>query len=120
MKNLKIGVLLFGIIGVVGAFLPLVSAGDAGSVSLWDLKEVDAGQVYLTMGSFVVAIVMGAMAMAQGMKRWIGIVATIAFALAVVKNREGMDAALGGKLMLIAAALGLVVSLITIFKPEKA
>lgn len=119
MKNLKIGVLLFGVLGIVGAFLPFVSMGDQ-SMSLWDARALDAGQVYLTMGSFAVAAVMGAIAMASSMQRWQAIVATLAFALAVVKNRSNMDGAIGAKLMLVAAAVGLVLAIITIVKPEKA
>jgi hypothetical protein len=120
VKNLKFGILVFGLLGLIGAFLPFVEFAGK-SISLWDLKEADAGQVYLTMGAFLVPLVIGALAVAKGpAMRWHGIVAAAGFALAVVKNRENMEGAIGAKLMLISAVVGLVVAIMVAAKPEKA
>ena len=118
MKNLMFVVLGAGILGAISLFaLPLVEMGPM-KMTLWDARKLDAGQVYLTLAGFAVPAIMGGLAVAQkGMVRWQGIVAAVFFALAAVKTREGMSAALGGKLMLISAVLGLVAAIATIAKP---
>ena len=114
VKNIKFGILLFGVLGIVGAFLPFMAG-----VSLFDMKGVPgaAGQVYLTMGVFVVGVVIGVLALKR-LARWHGIVGALVFALGVVKNRGNMDGAIGAKLMLVAALGGLVCCIIAAVKPE--
>ncbi len=45
---------LFGLLGLVGCFLPF-----AFGISLWDAREGDALAVYLIMGAFAVPMFMG-------------------------------------------------------------
>jgi hypothetical protein len=45
---------LFGLLGLVGCFLPF-----AFGISLWDAREGDALQVYLLMAAFAVPMFMG-------------------------------------------------------------
>lgn len=127
MNNLKFGVLACGLIGLIAVFLPWVSMGEL-SMSLWKAREGDAAQVYLIMGSFAAALVMGAMAAAKPpMQRWQSIVALIGFALVVVKIRNGLPVdflkapgGIGMKLVGLAAIAGVVFSILTLAKPEKA
>ena len=127
MNNLKFGVLACGILGLIGCFLPMISFGDQ-SFSFFDARKGgEAAQVYMTMAGYVAAVVMGAMAAAKPpMLRWQGIVAIVGFAFVVFKLREPgpikllTDGAIGAKLMVIGALAGLVVSIITVAKPETA
>jgi hypothetical protein len=120
MPQLKFGILGLGVLGLIAVFLPLVSAGEL-SISLWDARKADAGQVYLTMGAFLIPAVMGGIAIAQKkLLRYHGIVATIGFAIALLKVRDAFKGAIGGKLMFVAAILGLLVAIAAIAKPEDA
>lgn len=126
MNNLKFGVLACGLIGLIGCFLPMVS--EAGmSMSFFGMRKfMGGGQIFLTMGGYIAALVMGAMAAAKPpMQRWQAIVATIGFAFVLFKLRDGITdflkhGAIGAKLMIIAAIAGLVVSILCIAKPETA
>lgn len=118
MKNLKFAIAGLAVLGIIGAFLPIVSEGPM-KISLWDVRAFDAGQFWLTMGGLIVALVMAGLAVARGaMARWQAVVATLGFALAALTVRDGMEWAIGGKLMLLAAAIGLVVALVGAVKPE--
>lgn len=118
MKNLKFAIAGLAVLGIIGAFLPIVSEGPM-KISLWDVRAFDAGQFWLTMGGLIVALVMAGLAVARGaMARWQAVVATLGFALAALSVRDGMEWAIGGKLMLLAAAIGLVVALVGAVKPE--
>jgi hypothetical protein len=120
MKELKFAIAGLAVLGLISVFLPLVSVGDQ-SISLWDVRELDAGQVYLILGGFLVPLVMAGLAIAQGaMIKWQASVAAAGFALAALKARDGFEGAIGGKLMLIAAALGLVAAIVAIVKGDKA
>ena len=119
MKNLKFGLIVCGVLGVIGAFLPMMKMGDQ-SISLWSIKALVPGQVYLTLAGFIVGIVMGGLALKGPLKRWQSIVAAVGFALATLKLRGSFSGAIGAKVMVLAAAIGLVVAIVTIVKPEKA
>jgi hypothetical protein len=125
VNNLKFGVLACGLIGLISVFLPQITFGDQ-SISLWGTREAQAGQVYLIMAAFLAPLVMGALAAAKPpMQRWQGIVAIAGFALIVVKMRDALPAdfmkgAIGMKLMGLSAIIGLVVSILTVAKPETA
>lgn len=122
MKNIKFAVLACGVLGLIGCFLPMVSA-EGLSFSFWDAhKAPDGVQVYLVMAGYALAAVMGAMGAAKGFKRPQGIAALVGFAFVIFKFRGGfmdlLKAAIGAKLMFIAALAGVVVSVIALAKPE--
>jgi hypothetical protein len=118
MKHLKFAILGTAFLGLIGIFLPLISAGSA-SISLWDVRKLDSGMVYLTMVAFIVPLIMGGLAVAQGrLARWQAIVATVGFALALIKVRDAFGGAIGGKLMVVAAAAGLAVAIAKSVKPD--
>jgi hypothetical protein len=126
VNNLKFGVLVCGLLGVIGCFLPMQNFGDK-SISFWDYKELmGSGQIFMVMGGYAAGLVMGVLAAAKPpMLRWQGIVAIVGFAFVVFKMRDGFlklitDMAIGGKLMGIAALGGLVFSILCVAKPETA
>jgi hypothetical protein len=122
VKNIKFAVLACGVLGLIGCFLPMVSA-EGMHFSFWDAhKAPDGVQVYLVMAGYALAAVMGAMGAAKGFKRPQGIASLIGFAFVIFKFRGGfmdlLKAAIGAKLMFIAALAGVVVSVIALAKPE--
>ena len=124
MNNLKLGVLLCGVVGLIGCFLPMMS-GEGISVSLWDAHSADMGGVLMVLIGFGLGAAMGAMAMKAGMQRWQAIVALLGFALVLVKLRSGFfdmiaHGAIGAKLMGLAALAGAVLSALCVAKPEQA
>lgn len=127
MNNLKFGILICGLLGLIAVFLPWVSFGEA-SFSLWKARQGDAAQVYLIMGAFGAALAMGAMSVAKApLLRWQSIVALIGFALVVVKIRDGLPmdfmkspGGIGMKLVGLSAIAGVIISALTLAKPETA
>lgn len=124
MNNLKFGVLICGVLGLVGCFLPMISEGGL-SFTFFDMRKADAAQTFMVMGAYAVGLAMAAMGAAKGMQRWQSIVAAIAFAFVVFKFRGGFldlitKGAIGAKLMGIAAIGGLVFAILTAVKPEPA
>lgn len=131
MQNLKFGVLVCGLLGLIGCFLPMVSEGGM-SISFFKLREFPgaASHVYIVMAGFAVAAAMGGLAVAKGMQRWMSIVALVAFGLVLFKFRAGIGmgeggglfgvfkGAIGAKLMGIGMFAGVVFSILTIAKPE--
>lgn len=126
MNNLKFGVLACGLLGIIGCFLPMVSAGGQ-SISFFSMKElIGSGQVFMVMGGYAAGLAMGAMAAAKPpMQRWQGIVAILGFGFVMFKMRDGFmklitDGAIGAKLMGISAIAGLVFAILCVAKPETA
>jgi hypothetical protein len=140
MNNLKFGVLACGLLGLIGCFLPMVSEGPV-SFSFWKLPELlkamgapDSGrtQVLITMAGYAAAAVAGLIAVVKPpMQRWQGVLALVGFALVLIKLRAGLGTgggfvdllkhgAIGAKLMCIAPILGVVVSILSLAKPETA
>lgn len=119
MKNLKFAILGAGVLGLISAFLPFISFGEA-SVSFWEIRVLDSGQVYLTLFGFVLPALIAAVAIAKGpAARWHGIVAAVGFLLAFIKLREAFQGAIGAKLMFICALAGMAVAIASIVKPEQ-
>lgn len=119
MKHLKFAILGTALLGVIGVFLPMVSMGKA-SISLWDVRKLDAGLVYITMLGFVVPLAMAGIGVAKGqLARWQAIVASVGFALALIKVRDAFSGAIGGKLMVVAAVAGLALAVTKSIKPDE-
>jgi hypothetical protein len=131
VNNLKFGVLVCGLLGLIGCFLPFVSAGGM-SISFFKFRELpgQGGLVYITMAGYLAAAVMGALAVAKApMQRWQPIVALVGFGLVFLKLREGggggfmkmlTEGAIGAKMMWVGLVAGIVVSILAIAKPEQA
>jgi hypothetical protein len=119
VKNLKFGVLLFGVLGVVSLLiLGIIPDG---------FKE-DAVNSILVLAGFAVPAVVAAMGAAKPpFQRWQAAVAVAGFALVFVKMRMWVIAphimdlpGAGFKLMIISTILGLIVSIIALVKSEEA
>ncbi len=120
MKNLKFGILAFGVLGLLGCFLPFISFGGE-SASLFAMRKGDAGQVFMTMGGFILAAVMGGMGLKHLLK-WQAGAAAAGFAFVAFKLRDalthvfGAPFGIGAKLIVVSAIAGLVVSILAAVK----
>ena len=138
MKQIKFGILGAGVIGLISIFLPYISAGPI-SMKFWDFRKIPSGissgllngpnQVYLALIGFLAAAVVGGLAVAgKRLIRWQAIVGLVGFLLAFategvrkgLAGAEGVSTSIGGKLLFIAAAVGVIASIAGIAKPEKA
>ncbi len=122
MKNLKVLILVFGVIGLISMFLP-VGEGAPSMFSLF--MAVDKFQLILMLAAFGVPTAVAAAGLAKPpAQAWHGIAAAAGFALGAVKTRiwetapHIMDVPLSLKLMIIAVVGGLIVSILAIVKPE--
>ena len=120
MRNLKIGVLAAAALGIAGAFLPL-----SGGLSWWGRRAgPDPASVYFVIGAFAVALGMGVFALANGLQRWVSLVALIGFAFVVLKFRLEFFSLftnqVGGLLIGAGAALGVVCAALGAWRPESA
>lgn len=115
MDKLKFGVLGAGALGVVAAFLPIV-----GGISLFDIMGAAAGQVILTLVGYVIGLVLGIISLSKGFNRTFAIIATVGFGLSFLKTLDAFGGEIGGKLLFVAAIVGLGCSIALILKPEEA
>lgn len=122
MKNLKVVILIFGILGLVSMFLPMAS----GMPSFFSMAmEFDKFQLILMLAAFGVPTAVAAMGLAKPpAQAWHGIAALAGFGLAAVKMRVWssiphiMDLPLSMKLMVVASVGGVIVALMAVIKPE--
>jgi hypothetical protein len=120
MKNMKILILVFGILGVISLFIPT-----EGFTMFAFLKLAGMGYLVPVLGGFVVAAVMGGMGLAKPpLQQWQAGVAAAGFAAVFVRLKfwqmiKGIgDAPLSGKLLIVAVLGGLIVSILALAKPE--
>ena len=135
MKNLKFVILAASVLGLVACFLPYVSEGPV-SMSIWDFRKFPAGnsglingpkQVYLAFALFGIPALLAATSLASKLQRALAGVAAgsflLTFALELVRKGmtgdHGVSTALGGKILFVAAAVGLVASIAATVKPEE-
>lgn len=122
MKNTKHVIVVASVLGLLAIFaLPYIEG-----MKLWDFRKIDevSSQVYIALFGFLAALVVAGLAAARGaLGRGLGIVTAILFALtlAVGAVHDGFKSgtAIGGKLVLIAAVVGLAASLVAVVKPER-
>ena len=135
MKHTKFVIIAAGVLGIVACFLPYISEGPI-SLSMWDFREMPAGntglingpkQVYLALGLFAIPALLAATALAGRLQRTLAGIAlgsfALTFALELVRKgmtgEGGVSTALGGKLVFLAALVGFVSSLVAVVKPEE-
>jgi hypothetical protein len=136
MKPLKMIITFAGLAAIVAVFLPYLSE-EGFSMSYWDIHKLSGGasegllngpnQVFVALACFAIPTLMGLLAIVtKQLQRWEAIVALVfslaAFACEGVRKGftgdHGITPAFGGKLMFIAAAVGLVTALVGTIKPE--
>ena len=100
---------IFGLLGLVGCFLPIVPG-----LSLWDLAELDRVQIYLMMAAFAVPAVLGL----AGKLPTAGKLTALGCFGYLLFYKMGFDvfdlllhASIGGKAMAVAAIGGTVTAL---------
>lgn len=121
MKNMKVLILVFGILGVISLFIP------TDGFTMFALLKLGGTVPFLlpVLGGFVLAAVMGGMGLAKPpMQQWQAGAAAAGFAIVFVRLKfwqmiKGIgDAPLSGKLLIVAVLGGLIVSIIALAKPE--
>lgn len=136
MKQLKTIIAAAGVVGLVAMFvLPYVQALP---LKYWDMHDMPGGnagilngpkQVYVALICFAVPLLLGLVAIAtKQLQRWMaaiaGVFSLLAFALEGVRKgllgESDVATAIGGKLLFIAAAVGLVTAIVGVIKPERA
>lgn len=134
MKETKFAIVAAGILGIIACFLPYISEGPI-SVSMWDFRNMPEGnsglingpkQVYIALALFAVPALLAATALASRLQRALAGIAAGAFALTFalelvrkgMTGAEGLSTAIGGKLVFVAALVGLVASITAVAKPE--
>ncbi len=105
---MKKAIALFGLLGLVGCFLPL-----AAGFSTFDLRHFDALQTYLILAAFAVPMIAGL----ADKTVVASIVGTIAFGYFLFKFGTGVfdlviHASIGGKMMGVAGVGGFAASLL--------
>jgi hypothetical protein len=117
VKNLKLGVLAFGVLGLVSLLMEF-------EMLKMGLKH-DAGSTIMVLAGFILPVVMGVLGLTKPpFLQWHAGVALAGFALVAVKFRIWQtikligDAPMSFKLSLIACLGGIIVSAIALAKPE--
>ena len=122
MKNLKVVILIFGILGLVALFLPVMPGGPS-----WfsGLLEADKFQLIMMLAAFGVPTAVCAIGLAKPpAQAWHGIAALAGFALGAVKLRiwstvaHIMDMPMSWKLLMVAVIGGVITSIMAVVKPE--
>jgi hypothetical protein len=100
---------LFGLVGLVGCFLPIF-----GNFSMFDARHLDAVQTYLLMAGFAVPMIVGFSGnrLASG----VSLISVVCFGYVLYKfGFDTLDivvhAAIGGKLMVVGAVGGFIASI---------
>lgn len=123
MKNLKVLILAFGILGIVAMFIPMQG------FTLFSLfKLIGMGQLVIMLAAFGVPVAMGAMAMSKPpMQKWQAGVALAGFGLGAFKlevwkvfGELGALFKMVPMLLIVVAAIGgVVVSALALAKGEQ-
>jgi hypothetical protein len=138
MKATKIVLTVAGLVGLLSIFALPYMSGEIGSLKYWEFREMPSSlmtgllngpkQVYVALICFLVPTLLGALALAtKQLARWQAIVSTVFFLVAFgpegvrkgLIGAEGVSTAIGGKLLFLAALIGLITSIVGIAKPEK-
>lgn len=135
MKQLKFAIAATGILGIIAVFLPYISI-EGHSMTFWDFHKIPASdmvgllkgpkQVYVALACFGVPLAMGLWALAGRLTRAHAAVSSLFFLAAFgpegvrkgLLGGDGISTAIGGKLLFIAALVGLVASVVALAKPE--
>jgi hypothetical protein len=135
MKQTKFAIIAAGVLGIIACFLPYISEGPI-SMSMWDFRNIPGGtsgiingpkQVYVALGLFAIPALLAATALASKLQRALAGIAAGSFLLTFVlelvrkgmTGEGGMSTAIGGKLVFVAALVGLVASIVAVAKPEE-
>ena len=120
MKNLRIGILAFGLLGVISLFIP-----SHGFTMFGLFKAAGMSWLVPVLGGFALATIMGILGMTKPpLLQWQAGVAAAGFVAVFVRLKfwellkDLGDAPVSGKLMIVSVLGGLVVSILALVKPE--
>ena len=119
MKNLKFGVLAFGLLGIISMFIP------SGGFKFFDFAALDAKMVYGPLAGFAVAAIFGILGVVKppfGKVNAIAATAGFGVAFVLLKMWKIGDLFKGPfpiKLMVISVLAGLIISIIAVVKSEE-
>ena len=115
MDSLKYGVLLSGLAGLVGCFLPFAPAG----ATLWSLHDKQMVPTVLVLVGFALATLVAVMAIVRApILRWQALVAMVGFVVTIGELRGTLvdlfKGEIGGKLASIAPIAGILFSILAV------
>jgi hypothetical protein len=121
MKNIKFGVLAFGVLGILSLFIPM-----EGFTLFSMLKATSMVDLVIILVGFGVPIAVGVMGMSKPFKVPMAAAALVGFGLIAVKSKiwttlpHIMDLpGIGFKLFIVAQVGGIVCAAIALAKPEE-
>ncbi|CAN5721516.1 hypothetical protein BH11MYX1_BH11MYX1_01040 [soil metagenome] len=134
MKTPKLVTAALGLLFVIAIFLPFVSLGDAGSVSLWGARQFKSGPTYIILIASLVVLGLSILAVRGRLGR--GLAAGIAFASFVVafiafvqfNSHKGMGGnasmlmdlgGIGAKLLVFGGCVAMFAAIAGLVKPER-
>jgi hypothetical protein len=105
---MKKAIALFGLLGLVGCFLPMIAG-----ISMFDFRHADWLQVYLLLGAFAAPMIAGL----SDKTAIASVVGTLGFGYILFKFGFDtkdliLDASIGGKMMGVGAIAGFACSLL--------
>ena len=124
MKFLKYALLMCGLAGAAGCFLPFIP-GETASYSFWGLRFLQGNiEVFLVVAAYGATALVGLAAIVHPpMTRFHALLALGGYGWIIYKIRGRIDQelfakAIGGKLMAVALVAGLLVCLAALVKPD--
>ena len=120
MKQMKVLILIFGVVGLVSLFIPM-----EGFTFFSFLKMAGMGYLVPVLGGFALATAAGAAAMKPPAAAWTAPAALVGFALVFVRMEmwkvgDILGGPLPAKLLVISTFGGLAVSIVGLIKKEEA
>lgn len=104
-KNMNIAALAAGAVGLIACFMPLVEG-----FSMFDAAKAGVTEAYIPVVAFLGMVVCAGLALKNGdFSKQLAMGVTVLSVLALIKVRDGLDLpGMTGKLLLVAAVVGLV------------
>ena len=133
MKPPKLITAVLGLVFVLAIFLPFVSLGDAGSVSLWAARQFKSGPTYVILVASLLVLGLSVLAVRARLGR--GLAAGITFASLIVaaiaffqfNSHKGMGGnasmlmdlgGIGAKLLVFGGFVAMLAGIAGLVKPE--
>jgi len=131
MKPIKFVLLATAAIAILitFAFNYLKVPGTDIGFTLWKMRDLDVPHGTIILGSMVLPVIFGLVALTGRLKRWQAILSFLSYGSALgmaflvftkTQTKFGSDGAFGAKLMVLTLVVGLVAALVGAIKPEPA
>jgi len=122
MDKIKFAIPVLALLGVISVFLPWVSmAGQSVNFLGLHNEMTGYGPVMIVFAGLALALIVGAIRVQKGLGRGTAIACALGFALALLPTVKAFGAgAIGAKLLVIVALVGVLASIAKIVKPDSA